>query len=105
VGGGISDAIRDALAKLRQELALNDNMSRALGLGYDYVGGRAKVLEGGIKSLISVGFSPLGSTVQGIKNDMNGLAVAVDQLAPRIAVGLEKLGATPEFKLKLPEID
>jgi hypothetical protein len=105
VGGGISDAMRDALAKLRQELALNDNMSRALGLGYDYVGGRAKVLEGGIKSLISVGFSPLGSTVQGIKNDMNGLAVAVDQLAPRIAVGLEKLGATPEFKLKLPEID
>ncbi len=41
------------MAKLRAELALNDNMSRALGLGYDYVGERGKILEGGLKSLIS----------------------------------------------------
>jgi TP901 family phage tail tape measure protein len=100
-----SKKMSDALAKLRGELALNDNMSRALGLGYDYVGERSKILEGGVKSLVSSGFSPLGSTVQGIIKDMRGMAEAVDQLTPRVLKGTEDIGKVPEFKLDVPKLE
>ena len=103
VVGETSQKMQDALAKLRAELELNDNLSRALGAGYDYVGERSKILESGVKALVSAGFAPLGTTIQGVKAELNGLAVAVDQLAPRIAKGFEKLTETPEFKLKLPD--
>ncbi|MVN75173.1 phage tail tape measure protein [Hymenobacter sp. HMF4947] len=100
-----STKMQDALAKLRAELALNDNLSRALGTEYDYVGGRAKVLEAGIKSLVAAGFAPMGATVQGLVADMKSLAVAIDTLPTRSVKGLEKANETPEFKLQVPELE
>ncbi len=102
---GTGKKAQSALQKLQQELANNDNLSRALGASYDYVGERTKILQSGLKSLVSAGFSPLGSTVQGIKQQFDSLAVAVDQLGPRVAKGLEKINEVPEFKLQLPDLD
>ncbi|MBJ6141775.1 phage tail tape measure protein [Hymenobacter sp. BT559] len=105
---GVDEAgqkMRDALAKLREELKLNDNLSRALGTDYDYLGERSKILESGVKSLVAVGFSPLGSTVQGVRNELRGLAQEVDTLALRVLEGTEKMNQIPEFKLKLPELE
>lgn len=99
----LTDAQRDALAKLRAELRQNENLSRALGLSYDYVGERIKILTGGVGDLVKVGFAPLGRTVQGFRSELAGLATAVDQLAPRVEAGVAKLFKTPDFKLKLPE--
>lgn len=100
---GLSDAMAKALAKVHAELALNDNLSRALGDSYDYVGGRSKALESGIKSLVAAGFSPMGSTVQQLVKDMRGLAVAIDTLPTRQLKGADKIGKIPDFELKLPK--
>lgn len=59
-----SDEARKALEKFRESLALNDNLSRALGSSYDYLGGRQSALQSGIKNLIDAGWNPASKTVQ-----------------------------------------
>ncbi|MBH8569353.1 tape measure protein [Microvirga sp. STS02] len=95
---------KDALEKLRKELLDNENASRALGPTYDFLGNKAKVLEGGIKSLTDVGFKAGGKTVQSYVAELRAVPTAMDQVAERVAKGLEKMGETPEFKLKSPTL-
>lgn len=104
---GLTEEQSKALAKLRAELLNNENASRALGPGYDFVGTKAKILEGGVKSLTDVGFAPQGRTVQGLLAQMRGLATAYDQLAPKLAQGVAAPKVeqrTQAFDVDLPQL-
>lgn len=101
----LTDAQRDALAKLRAELINNANASRALGDLYDYSGNKAKILEGGIKSLTDVGFAPAGRVVQQYLAQLKAIPPAYDQMAARMVKGSENLFKIPEFKVENPELD
>ncbi|MCC2547720.1 phage tail tape measure protein [Hymenobacter sp. BT175] len=62
-----------ALEDLRIALSLNDNLSRALGLNYDYLGGRQSALEAGVRSLVAAGFDPASQTVQRYVSELKKL--------------------------------
>lgn len=81
-----NDAAQKALAKVREDLALNVKFSEALGASYDYVKERASTLEQGIKSLIQVGFAPMGNVVQGLVKDLAKLTPALDLKVPGVQV-------------------
>lgn len=85
---GLSEEQTKALASLAEALRDNERMSTALGIGYDYVGGRAKALEAGIQSLIKAGFDPLGRTVQARVAELAGLATAYEQLETKLSKGI-----------------
>lgn len=77
-----------ALEALRAALLNNYRQAQAFGASYDYVGGRVKVLQSGIESLVKVGFDPLGTTVQRYVGQLNSAAVATEQLATRLSKGI-----------------
>ena len=90
-----------ALEALQKNLLNNANASRALGDLYDYLGGKAGLLESGIKSLTDAGFAPGGRTVQQYVTQLRAIPEAVDQAVSRVTKGLEKFNETPPLKLKL----
>jgi tape measure domain-containing protein len=93
----------DALANLQKELLNNANASRALGADYDYSGGKAKILESGIKSLTDAGFAPGGKVVQDYVRQLREVPKAIEQIQGRTVKGLDL--SIPDFELKLPNLE
>lgn len=108
--GGLSGDQLKALQALEKSLRDNRNASRALGDDYDFLGGKSKILESGVKSLTDAGFAPGGKVVQDYVKQLRAVPEALDQIALRTIKGTEKLFATPDFEfpkadLSIPEVN
>ena len=92
-------AMAKALAEVEKSLRTVDNESRALGDSYDYLKSRQSALEGGIKTLLSAGYSPYSAAVQnlvGKYKELNTVLGDNNLLQAKELEGLMALGKAGE---------
>lgn len=81
-----------ALAELQKALSLNDNLSRALGTGHEYLKGKLAAVETGIKNLLAEGWNPYSKKIKELTAESERLRTVLGdnaQLAARVVKGME----------------
>lgn len=93
----------DALARLSKELRDNVSNAQALGREYDFLGAKQSILEGGIKALISAGFSPASRAVRGYAAELRALnALLNDPTGAAAPLAARAVALAPIKPAKLP---